>query len=93
MTKMDTLLPMVVTERLYRVWITAPSCMFTLLPMVIVFTSPRSTVPYHIEQSLPIVTSPMMAAVSARKQFSPILGVKPRSSLMIAISVLNLFLG
>ena len=62
----ETLSPMTVFERWYRVCTTAPSCMFTLLPMVMLLTSPRSTVPNHIEQLSPMVTSPIMAAVSAR---------------------------
>ena len=37
-------------------------------------------------QSFPIFTSPMMVALSARKQFSPISGVKPRTDLIKAIN-------
>ena len=83
----DTLSPITVFERLYSVCTTAPSCMFTLLPMVMLFTSPRSTVPYQMEQLSPIVTSPMTAAVSAMKQSLPIAGLNPRISLIIAIVV------
>ena len=61
----DTFSPITVLERWYRVCTTAPSWMFTLLPIVMLFTSPRRTVPNQIEQLSPMVTSPMMAAVSA----------------------------
>src|SRR5690554_2214226 len=50
-------------------------------------TSPRSTAPYQIPQSLPITTSPITTAVSARKVLSPISGVNPRTDFTIAIPV------
>ena len=39
-------------------------------------------------QSLPIFTSPMMAALSARKQFSPNSGVNPLTDFLIAIAMM-----
>ena len=59
--------------------------MFVRSPMTILFTSPRRTALYQIEQSRPIVTSPRITAVSARNVFSPITGVCPRTSLINAI--------
>lgn len=59
--------------------------MFTRLPMVMVFTSPRSTVLYQMLHSSPMVTSPTTTAVSARKQSFPILGVNPRTFLINAM--------
>jgi hypothetical protein len=35
-------------------------------------TSPRNTAPYHTLQSSPMTTSPIITAVSAKKQFFPV---------------------
>jgi len=50
----------------YNVCNTAPSCMFTLFPIRIEFTSPRRTVLNQKLQSSPMMTSPMIAALSAK---------------------------
>src|SRR3954465_8663259 len=62
---------MVVPNRWYVQCMQAPSCMFTLSPMRIKFTSPRTTVLNQIEQSFPITTSPTTVAFGAMKQLSP----------------------
>jgi hypothetical protein len=69
----------------YKVWSTLPSWMFTPFPMRIEFTSPRSTVLNQMLQSRPILTSPMITALSAKKQFSPISGVNPLTDFINAI--------
>ena len=66
---------------------TLPSWMFTPFPMRMELTSPRSTVLNQMLQSRPIFTSPMITALSAKKQFSPISGVKPRTDFISAILI------
>jgi len=46
-------------------------------------TSPRTVVPYQIEQSFPTSTSPIKAAFSATKTRSPSLGFFPSYALTI----------
>ena len=62
--------------------------MFTPLPMRMEFTSPRITELNHILQSLPITTSPIIVALSAKKQFSPIAGVNPLTDFIKATRML-----
>src|SRR5579863_3707316 len=68
---METQLPMVTEVFLYVPWTTTPSWIFTLSPMVILLTSPRTTALNQMLQSSPMVTSPTTVALGARKQFFP----------------------
>src|SRR5687767_11573301 len=49
----------------------APSCTFTLLPILIKLTSPRTTVLNQKLQSSPAITSPTIVALGAIKQLLP----------------------
>src|SRR6185436_4356150 len=49
----------------------APSCTFTLFPILIKFTSPLTTVLNQMLQSSPISTSPTIVELGARKQLLP----------------------
>src|SRR6186713_3238088 len=49
----------------------APSCTFTLFPILIKFTSPLTTVLNQILQSSPISTSPTIVELGAKKQLLP----------------------
>jgi hypothetical protein len=60
------------------------------LPIRIEFTSPRNTAPYQMLLSSPIITSPIITAVSAKKQLLPMLGLMPLSVFISAIFLLNL---
>src|SRR5690606_22967733 len=82
----ETLSPMTTRARSEVQWIIAPSWMFVLLPIVMECTSPRTTALYHTVQLSPITTSPTTTAVSARKQFSPNLGVNPLTERINAIA-------
>ena len=74
---MLTLFPMIVFVFSKVQCITAPSCTFTLLPILILFTSPRITALNHTLQSFPITTSPTIVALGATKQSLPITGLIP----------------
>jgi hypothetical protein len=62
--------------------------MFTRLPIVMEFTSPLITAENQTEHSSPITTSPVMVALSARKQSFPKTGLIPRTGNMSAIFTL-----
>ena len=81
----DTWSPISMVDFSYKVCSTLPSWMFTPFPMRMELTSPRSTVLNQMLQSRPIFTSPMIVALSAKKQFSPISGVKPLTDFISAI--------
>src|SRR6187551_362942 len=49
----------------------APSCTFTLFPILIKFTSPLTTVLNQMLQSSPISTSPTTVELGAKKQLLP----------------------
>src|SRR6185436_471195 len=49
----------------------APSCTFTLFPILIKFTSPLTTVLNQMLQSSPISTSPTIVELGAKKQLLP----------------------
>jgi hypothetical protein len=59
--------------------------MFTRLPMVIELTSPLITAENQTEHSSPMTTSPVMVALSARKQSFPNTGLIPLTGNMSAI--------
>ena len=64
--------------------------MFTLFPILMLFTSPRMTAENHTLHSFPIVTSPTIVALGAMKQFSPISGDFPFTGRITAIKfILN----
>jgi hypothetical protein len=65
----------------------APSCIFTLLPIRILFTSPRTTALNQIEHSSPIITSPTTVELGAKKQDAGIVGVIPLTGSMIGIRI------
>ena len=50
-------------------------------------TSPLNTVLNHMLQSSPITTSPIIVALSAKKQLFPNAGVNPRTDLISAIMI------
>src|ERR1043166_3471840 len=56
------------------------SCTFVREPILMKWTSPRSTVPNQSETSLPISTSPMTETSSATKTFRPTRGFLPSNS-------------
>src|SRR6266542_1464941 len=61
-------------------WRTQLSWMFVREPILMKWTSPRSTTPYQTETSLPISTSPMMETSSATKTPRPRRGCFPLNS-------------
>src|SRR5215218_7397997 len=83
---MEILLPIIVFVRLKVQWITAPSCTFTLFPIRMLLTSPRTTALNHTLHSVPISTSPTMVQLGAIKQSSPHLGNTPSTGKINAIT-------
>src|SRR5690349_1253406 len=66
---------------------TAPSCTFTLLPIRMLFTSPRMTALNQKLHSLPVTTSPTIVALGAIKQLSPNFGYTPSTGKMSGIKL------
>src|ERR1043165_8246116 len=61
-------------------WRTQLSCTFEREPILMKWTSPRTTTPNHSETSLPISTSPVTSPSSARKTPCPTRGFFPSNS-------------
>jgi len=65
---------MMVPDPAAATWITDPSWMLVLAPILMWLTSPRTTQPNQIELSGPISTSPTIAAPGATKAVAVIFG-------------------
>jgi hypothetical protein len=61
--------------------------MFTLLPMRMLFTSPRTTALNQILHDSPNITSPTIVALGATKQESGICGITPFTGSIIDIGL------
>lgn len=75
-----TLLPMLVLRAsplmlCLATWITTLSWMLVLEPTSMLFTSPRSTAPYQIEELGPIFTLPSTFALGATKTSAALTGI------------------
>ena len=74
---MVTSLPMIKGWVSWVTWSMQRSCTFVRLPILIWFTSPRTTAWNHTLQSSPSTTSPMTMPVSSIKQDAGMVGLMP----------------